>query len=133
MRKFATAVIAATALLAAPALLAKPRLTGEERLAKRLEGREAGKPQSCLPSWETRDLEIIDGVALVYGHGDTIWVNRPDNAKDLDDDEILVTKTTGSQLCRLDIVQTMDRTSHFTTGFVGLGDFVPYKKVSKAN
>lgn len=133
MRKFATAVIAATALLAAPALLAKPRLTGEERLAKRLEGREAGKPQSCLPSWETRDLEIIDGVALVYGHGDTIWVNRPDNAKDLDDDEILVTKTTGSQLCRLDIVQTMDRTSHFTTGFVGLGDFVPYKKVAKVN
>ena len=66
-------------------------------------------------------------------HGDTIWVNRPDNAKDLDDDEILVTKTTGSQLCRLDIVQTMDRTSHFTTGFVGLGDFVPYKKVAKAN
>jgi hypothetical protein len=132
MRKFATAVIAATALLAAPSLLAKPRLTGEERLAKRLEGREAGKPQSCLPSWETRDLEVIDGVALVYGHGDTIWVNRPDNAKDLDDDEILVTKTSGSQFCRLDIVQTMDRTSHFTTGFVALGDFVPYKKVAKA-
>jgi hypothetical protein len=133
MRKFATAVIAAAALLAAPALLAKPRQTGDERLAKLIEGREAGKPTSCLSSWETRELEVIDKVALVYGRGDTIWVNRPDNAKSLDDDEILVTKTSGSQLCKLDIVQTMDRSAHFITGFVSLTDFVPYKRVAKAN
>ena len=76
---------------------------------------------------------MIDKVALVYGRGDTIWVNRPDNAKSLDDDEILVTKTSGSQLCKLDIVQTMDRSAHFITGFVSLTDFVPYKRVAKAN
>lgn len=133
MRKFATAVITAAALLTAPALLAKPRQTGDERLAKLIEGREAGKPTSCLPSWETRELEVIDKVALVYGRGDTIWVNRPDNAKSLDDDEILITKTSGSQLCKLDIVQTMDRSAHFITGFVSLTDFVPYKRVAKAN
>lgn len=133
MRKLATAVIATAALLSAPALLAKPRLTGEERLAKLLEGREAGKPTSCLPSWETRDMQVIDKVALVYGHGDTIWINRPDNATTLDDDEILITKTNGSQLCKLDIVQTMDRSAHFITGFVSLTNFVPYKKVAKTN
>lgn len=132
MQKIALALAAGTMLLAGPALEAKPRLSPEQRLEKLLEGREAGKPVSCISNHNTRDLEVIDGVALVYRTGTTIYVNRPQNAEDLDDDDILVTRTTGSQFCRLDMVHTVDRTGYFTTGFISLGDFVPYKRV-KAN
>lgn len=133
MRKLALALAASTILLAGPALQAKPRLTPEQRLDKLLEGREAGKPQSCISNFHSRDMEVLDGVALVYGSGSTVWVNRPENAEDLDSDDILVTRTNGSQFCRLDIVHTVDRTNQFTTGFISLGDFVPYKRVARVN
>jgi hypothetical protein len=129
MRKIAIALAAATALLAGPALQAKAKLTPEQRLDKMLEGREAGTPRSCISNWDTRDMQILDGVAIVYRSGSTIYVNRPENARDLDSDDVLVTHLTGSQFCRLDIVRTFDRASQFPNGFISLGDFVPYKKV----
>ncbi|MCZ8325038.1 MAG: hypothetical protein O9283_07225 [Sphingomonadaceae bacterium] len=126
--------LAATALVAGGAALqAKPKLTPEQRLEKLLEGREAGKPVSCISLADSRDLEILDGVALVYRSGSTLYVNRPRNPEDLDSDDVLVTRPSGSQLCRLDMVHTVDRTSYFITGFINLGDFVPYRKVKPAD
>lgn len=130
MRKIALALAASAALLTGPALEAKPRLSPEQRLDKLLEGRVAGAPQSCLNDFATRDMQVLDGTALVYGRGKTIWVNVPRNADSLDDDDVLVIRKFGGQLCRLDMVTTHDRTSGFYTGFVALGDFVPYRKAS---
>jgi len=123
----------AAGLLAAPAAQARAKLTPEQRLAKLLEGREAGKPESCISTYDSRELEVLDKTALVFGRGNTIYVNRPDNAKDIDSDDIMVTKTSTSQLCRLDIVTTVDRSGHFQTGFLNLGDFVPYKRIKRGN
>lgn len=132
MRALAIA-LAATALLAGGAAVqAKPKLTPEQRLEKLLDGRVAGKPTSCISTADTRDMEIIDGVALVYRSGTTLYVNRPRNPEDLDSDDILVIRTSGSQLCRLDMIHTVDRMGHFTTGFVNLGDFVPYRRNAQA-
>lgn len=133
MRAIATALIAAAVLAVPAASSAKPKLTGEARLAKVLEGRVAGDPVSCIPDWQARDMQVIDKTALVYGHGSTIWVNRPKNADQLDSDDILVRRAFGSQLCTLDIVHTVDRTGHFMTGIVNLGEFVPYRRVAKAD
>lgn len=131
MRKIIAAVATAAALLAAPAVAAdNPK--GEEKLAKLLEGREAGKPVSCIPSTHTNETRVIDKTAIVYKVGSTLYVNRPSNADALDDDDILVTKQHGSQLCRMDTVQLHDRSSFFWSGFVGLGDFVPYRKADVA-
>ena len=128
MRALAIA-LAATALVAGGAALqAKPKLTPEQRLEKLLEGRTAGKPVSCISQADARDMEIFDGVALVYRAGSTLYVNRPRNAEALDSDDILVVRGSGSQLCRLDLINTVDRMGHFTTGFVNLGDFVPYRR-----
>jgi hypothetical protein len=132
MRALAIA-LAATALVAGGAVVqAKPKLTPEQRLEKLLDGRIAGKPTTCISQSDTRDMEIIDGIALVYKSGGTLYVNRPRNAEDLDSDDILVTRTSGNQLCRLDMVHTVDRTAYFTTGFVNLSDFVPYRRVAQA-
>jgi hypothetical protein len=132
MRKIATALFTAAVLLTAPAAVsAKPKLTGEERLAKVIGDRVPGEPVSCISQFQTRDMEVIDKTALVYRNGSTIYVNRPKNADDLDDDDVLVTKLHGSQFCSLDIVQTYDRSGHFWNGFVSLGEFVPYRRVAK--
>lgn len=125
------AILIAAALIAAPAALsAKPRLTGEERLSKMLEGREAGEPTSCIPIHRTNDSTVIDHTAIVYRDGNTIYVNRPRNADSLDSDDVMVVQIHGSQLCRLDMVTMHDRSGGFFTGFVGLEDFVPYRKVA---
>ncbi|MET1757088.1 hypothetical protein ABVV53_16730 [Novosphingobium sp. RD2P27] len=129
----AALAVMATGLVASPALAAKERLTGEAKLAKLLEGREAGKPVSCISSWQARETRVIDGTAIVYRVGGTLYVNRPTNADMLDDDDILVTRQHIGQLCRPDTVQLHDRTSFFYSGFVGLQDFVPYRKVASAN
>jgi len=131
MRTIAIALTTAAALLAGPALQAKPKMTPQQELAKLLDGREPGKPTHCLSSADTREMRVLDKTAIVYGWGNVIWVNVPRNAEDLDDDDIMVTRTSGGQLCSLDIVHTVDRGSHMTTGFLNLGEFVPYRRVPK--
>lgn len=133
MRTIGLALAAATLLVGGAAAQAGPRPSGEEQLAKMLEGREAGKPTSCISLTDARDGTVIDKTALVYRAGGTIWVNRPRNAEHLDSDDILVTYPTGGQFCRLDRVNTMERSGHFVTGFVALGDFVPYRRVTSGN
>lgn len=136
MRKFATKLsvaLAGVALLAGTgAVQAKPRETGEQRLAKRLEGRVAGRPVNCLTQAERDNVEIIDKTALIYGSGRTIYVNRPRYPNSLDSNAILVTRIHGSQLCKLDLVRLRDRASNMSYGFVTLEQFVPYTRVPRA-
>ena len=133
MRKIALLLAAAAALATGPALQAKERLTGEQQLAKLLEGREAGQPVSCIPLSRTNESRIINKTAIVYDSGPVIYVNRPRDAASLDDDDVMVTELHIGQLCRLDVVRLHDRSNFFFTGFVGLEDFVPYRKVARAN
>lgn len=51
-----------------------------------------------------------------------------ENADSLDEDDVLVTKTTTSQLCSIDTVELHDRSSHMYNGFVSLGEFTPYRR-----
>jgi len=130
MRHLIPALLAAAAIAAAPAATAREKLAPEDQLAKLLEGRVAGEPQDCISLSTARSSQIIEKTAIVYKVGSTYWVNRPKGgAESLDDDDILVTKTIGSQLCSIDAVELRDRTSHMYAGFVSLGQFVPYKRV----
>lgn len=135
MRKIAQAMMSAAALtgLALTATAdARPRLTGEGELARMLDGRVAGRPISCLTHSQTRDIQVIDRTALVYGSGRTIYVNRTSLPRQLDSDDILVTKLHSSQLCRNEVVRLHDRSSNMYNGFVLLEDFVPYTRVATA-
>lgn len=137
MRKTVVAVFAAASLLSlSVAADARPRLAPEQKLAKLLDGRVAGEPRDCIYLPSIRGSRIIDRTAIVYDAGRTLWVNRPrSGAESLDDDDILVTDLhgSGSSLCSIDIIRLQDRSSFFYSGFVGLGEFVPYRKVAAAN
>src|SRR3546814_14110133 len=71
--------------------------------------------------------KVVDKTASVYRVGSPLWGLRPrGGAESLDgDDNILVTKLTGSQLCSIDTIQLHDRSSHMYAGFVSRGEFVP--------
>jgi hypothetical protein len=127
-----TVLIAALgmAVMAAAPAVAREKLTGEQQLAKLLEGRVAGKPVDCIPLFTGNDqTTVIDKTAIVYGWGDVIYVNRPTNADTLDSDDVMITHPTTGQNCSVDTVQLRDRTTHTYAGFVGLEQFVPWRRV----
>jgi hypothetical protein len=130
MRNLALVIAAGAALVAGTGLQARERLTGEEKLAKALEGRVAGEPVDCISLTSSRDTQVIDNTAIIYGSGRTIYVNRPAHPSSLDSDDVMVVNIHGSQLCKLDVVRMHDRGGGFYTGFVGLEQFVPYRRVA---
>ena len=118
------------AILAAP-VAAKPSSNerGEAALAKELKGYTPGKTQSCISIMEVNGQTIVDRTAIIFRTlGGKIYVNRPEGAEFLRDDNILVFKPTGSQYCRLDLVQQVDRSTHMRGGAISLNDFTVYTK-----
>jgi len=122
-------MLLAAVTLASPAIAAR-RDAPDVQLQKMLVGRVAGKPVNCISLSGSNSSEIIDGKAIVYRVGSRLYVNEPrSGAQSLQRDDILVTRTTGSQLCSIDTVRLIDRGSRFPRGFVSLGQFVPYSKI----
>jgi hypothetical protein len=120
--------MAAGSVLASPAVGARERISGQDKLAKMLEGRVAGEPTNCIRTFPSSNLTIIDGTALVYRQGSTLWVNVPADAKSLNDRDAILTRPHGNQLCSTDIVTTFEPSVGFYTGNIFLGKFVPYRK-----
>lgn len=129
--------LAAASMLAVPlAAEARAAKTPQDQLDRILKDRVAGEPVDCIWMSNVDSTQIIDKTAIVYKAGSTYYVNYPKVGADtLDDDDIMVTRLYSSNLCSVDTVQLHDRTSGMWSGFVGLGQFVPYtrEKVAKAD
>jgi hypothetical protein len=131
MMKVFASILAGAAVLAMGASAASAETLaekGEARLAKMLEGRTAGEPVSCITAIRSNGLRVIEHVGVVYDAGKTIYVSRPSDPKSLGPWDVPIFERLGSQLCKTDLVRTVDRTNGFVTGVVFLGDFVPYTK-----
>lgn len=122
--------ILAASLLAAgtPAAAQEKPARGEAELAQMLEGRTAGEPKRCLSDSERRNLRVIDGTALVFESGNTLYVNRPEGARFLDWSDLPVFKIWGSQLCEKDQVELRDSASLMRGPILFMGEFVPYRR-----
>lgn len=83
---------------------------------------------NCISDRQRDRMRVIDDTAFVFRDGDTIYVNRPANARFLDDWDLPVFKIFGSSLCRLDRVEMRDRTSLMPGPVFLLDDFVPYRR-----
>lgn len=130
LRSLTLSLLSVAMLATAPVTAyAKPKLTPEAKLAKMLEGRTAGEPSNCIPQSHISQTTVIDGTAIVYRIGSTLWVNRPkDPPRAMDGHNVMVTKTSINQLCSVDTVQLLDPSTRSWRGFIQLGDFVPYRK-----
>lgn len=130
----ATACVLAAAPSEARTSAAERSAAAEAKLARALEGRVAGKPVDCLTLHDIRSSRIIDRTAILYETvGGTLYVNRPESgSSSLRRDDVMLTDTHSSRLCSIDIVRLYDNGTWMQTGFVGLGEFVPYRKVRAA-
>lgn len=97
------------------------------KLTDRLAGYTPGEPTSCA---RTINLQSdVYGDTIVYRDGRTLLVNRTNGGCfGLRRDDIIVTRSFGTQTCRGDLVRTVDRTNGFPSGACAFGDFVPYRK-----
>jgi hypothetical protein len=133
MRTFSLFLAAAILGTAAPALARQSlQERGQADLDRQLAGLVRGKPVNCISLSQIDGSNIADGTAIVYrGLGGTLWVNRPRGAEMLREDDVLVQFVYGSQLCKLDQIKLLDRSSRMERGFIGLGEFVPYTRSRK--
>jgi hypothetical protein len=126
-RKILTLAVGAIAISAIPAQ-AGPRQSPEQELQEELRGRVAGEPVDCVNLRNVRNTRIIDGTAIVFDAGGTIYVNRPrGGANSLKSWDTQVVRPFGSRLCSVDPVNMFDQ-SGFMRGIVFLGEFVPYRR-----
>jgi hypothetical protein len=129
MRTLFTLAAATLAALTAQGAVAA-RYDPDAALQKALAGYVAGTPVDCISLPNTTGSSIVTGRAIIYRIGTRLYVNETrGGAKQLHRDDIIVTRTFGTQLCRQDVIRLVDRTSQIPHGFVSLGQFVPYTKL----
>lgn len=130
MRKVIVLMLSAAALAAPTLAIAETPAKAQARLERALAGRVAGEPVDCIDLHRIRSTQIIDRTAILYDMGGgTIYLNRPENgASTLDRWDTLVTDTHSHRLCSIDVVRLYDTSARMHTGFVFLGEFVPYRK-----
>lgn len=99
-------------------------------LAQLLAGKMAGKPISCLQSYETNDQRVIDDRTIAYPLGSrTVYVMHLSPGCHMlgtGNYALLTRQFGGMGMCRGDIAQVLDTLSHTTVGSCGIDAIVPY-------
>ncbi|WP_373489989.1 hypothetical protein [Parasphingorhabdus sp.] len=133
MKKLLFAIPAAL-LLSAPAVSSEQITLTEKQqteLDKRLEGRTAGEPRSCINRNDQRNMTVISDDILIFGsnrNAKTIYVNKPHGGCYNADNSILSYSKPTSSLCRGETVQLIDHGTRASMGSCAFGEFVPYTK-----
>jgi hypothetical protein len=99
------------------------------RLDLALAGKTPGKPQSCLPLRYAGGVESFGEETLLFRVSRKL-VYRTEtrgSCRGAGRDRTLITKPSGSQLCRGDIAQVADFQTGFRGGSCVIGSFVPYR------
>lgn len=101
---------------------------GEAELAELLKNRVAGEPIRCLRPSQSRGLRIIDETAMVFRDGRTVYINRTNAPRFLDEFDLPVFRQFTSRLCDNDQVEMRDRGSNGSFGgpILLLEEFTPY-------
>lgn len=122
------ATFGAIVLVSATPITAQP-WSGETGLEQAIEGRSPGRPVQCIALSRVRSSTIVDGTAILYRVGNTLYVNRPRaGASRLDNDDLIVNRSSSTRLCRGDPVRTQDPYTRAFRGAIVLGEFVPYRR-----
>ncbi|MEZ5708961.1 MAG: hypothetical protein R3E02_06190 [Blastomonas sp.] len=119
--------LGASALFISAAAVAQED-AGRYELDRLIEGRVAGQPVECVPSFSNSRITIISRTALVFESAGVVYVNVPENHGQLKDRDAVQTRTFGTRLCRTDIVTTFEPITGAYTGNISLQEFVPYRR-----
>ncbi|QJB69792.1 DUF6491 family protein [Parasphingorhabdus halotolerans] len=102
-------------------------------LAKRLDNRIAGTPEKCVSASRLGQPVVYGSQTIIYsGSGRTAYLNNlPSRCPGLDDDDFILTRRSGAQLCKGDPIEPVDRFTGFSGPICRLGEFIPYTKPKK--
>lgn len=103
----------------------------QNRLAALTAGKVAGPPTSCLPTYRSDDMIVIDDNVIAFrdSPGRVYINNMRGGCLGLDHGRnALVTRTPTGRLCNGDIAQVLDTSSRMTVGSCVFGDFIPYTR-----
>ena len=134
--------LATLALMAAPLALAAcangnrtaeaEALTPDQLalMERHLGGKTASAPVSCITGMSGVDtIRVSDNILLYRVSGRLVYKNELRGSCHglARDNDVIVTRTTGSGPCRGDIIRLVDRTSGIGGASCALGDFIPYR------
>jgi len=82
----------------------------------------------CIALQQVRSTRVIDRIGIAYEMPDRkIWLNRPQwGASLLQDDLVMIRKTSSNRLCSGDIVQFLDSSPSGFRSSIALGPFIRY-------
>ncbi|HEU5286444.1 MAG TPA: DUF6491 family protein [Sphingomicrobium sp.] len=130
MRGIALLMIGATLASCAAAPPAGRSADAERHFQKLIAGKVAGQPVSCLPTYRSNDMVVIDDQTVAFRDGSRrVWVtDLGQGCANLGSGfyALVTRRHGGTGLCRGDIAHVADLTSGFTVGSCVMGDFTPY-------
>ena len=104
----------------------------QAKYARLTNGLVAGPGMTCVPSWRTQDMTIIDGHTVGFSQtaSNVTIVTLSGGCESLSTGAYAMqTKTSGMGLCTGDIVQVIDTMNRgFPVGSCGVVSIVPYGK-----
>ena len=103
----------------------------QNQLSQALQGRVAGRPQSCIPNYRANQMTVIDDYTILFRDGRTVYVQNPrGGCPGLGiGGYTLVTRQYGSsQLCSGQINELVDLRTGMTGGACVFSQFIPYTK-----
>lgn len=95
-------------------------------------GRVPGAPITCLPSYRAGHMTPIDDSTVIFKDGSRVYVNHLIGECSLlrSGFYTLVTRSSGTGLCRGDIADVADVRAGTVVGSCAIGDWVPYTRPS---
>lgn len=104
----------------------------ERQLQTLLAGKTAAPPISCLPNYNSNDMQIIDGrnVAFRLGSQTVYLMHLSDGCRLLGTGNyaLLARQFGGMGYCRGDILRVFDTLTRATVGSCGIDEIVPYTR-----
>ncbi|WP_242138529.1 MULTISPECIES: hypothetical protein [unclassified Sphingomonas] len=98
-------------------------------LAKQLAGLVPGRPQECIQQRNYNDTSRVgDTILYKFNRNDIYRTDTNGGCFGLRRGDAIITKSYTGQLCRGDIIQTVDLVSRVPSGSCTFGPFVRYRK-----
>lgn len=116
-------------LLIATAGCAPQPEPGTNALARELTGYTAGQPQSCIGTFPSENLRVVDAQTLAYGHGRTVYVNKLGSpCPGIEQLNTLIVESQGGEYCRGDHVRGLEPGGIIPGPICILQDWTPYRR-----
>ena len=100
-----------------------------DAFAQELAGRTPAATSSCVSTFGSQNVRVVNSSTVAYGHGSTVYINRLTSAcPALDPYNTIIIETQGSHYCRGDHIRGLEPGAIIPGPTCFLGDWTAYKR-----